>query len=99
LVNATVWLIFAALAALARIDFFPGAAAAQAKDEADALRAAVDARFSPGEPRMRAGRAKRAEPGSYPKNRSWRPLANAGKQAMTRVCELFWATAEQLPFG
>jgi hypothetical protein len=48
LVNATVWLIFAALAAIARIDFFPGAAAAQAKDEADALRAAVDARLLAG---------------------------------------------------
>jgi MioC protein len=25
-----------------------------------------------------------------PKNRSWRPLADAGKQAMARVSELFW---------
>ncbi|MDL1859629.1 chromate resistance protein [Betaproteobacteria bacterium PRO7] len=58
------------LASIARIDFFPGAAAAQAKDEADELRAAVDARFSPGEPRMRAGRAKRADPGKY-RGRRW----------------------------
>jgi hypothetical protein len=58
------------LASIARTDFFPGAAAAQAKDEADELRAAVAARFSPGEPRMRAGRAQRADRAGY-RGRRW----------------------------
>lgn len=40
-----------ALHALKRIDYFPGAAAAQAQGALDALRQALDARFSRGEPR------------------------------------------------
>ena len=44
-----------ALAAVQRIDHLPGAAAAQALQEMDALRQAVDARCSPGEPRARGG--------------------------------------------
>jgi len=39
-----------ALHALQRIDYFPGAAAAQAQSALDALRQALDARFSRGEP-------------------------------------------------
>ena len=40
-----------ALHGLHRIDYFPGAAAEQARSELDALRQALDARFSKGEPR------------------------------------------------
>ncbi|MBA4265292.1 MAG: chromate resistance protein [Comamonadaceae bacterium] len=40
-----------ALHGLHRIDYFPGAAAEQARSELDALRQALDARFSRGEPR------------------------------------------------
>jgi hypothetical protein len=58
------------LAAIARIDFFPAAAAAQAKVEAEELRAAVDARFAPGEPRMRAGGIARTNPARY-RGRRW----------------------------
>jgi hypothetical protein len=43
-----------ALQALRRIDFYPGAAAEQAQAELDALRQALDARFSRGEPVARA---------------------------------------------
>jgi hypothetical protein len=39
-----------ALQALRRIDYYPGAAAEQAQSELDALRQALDARFSRGEP-------------------------------------------------
>jgi hypothetical protein len=58
------------LAAIVRVDFFPGPAAAQARREADDLRHAVDATFSPGEPHARAGRIARAKPGQY-RNRRW----------------------------
>lgn len=44
-----------ALAAVQRTDHLPGAAAAQALQELDALRLAVDAHGSPGEPRARRG--------------------------------------------
>ena len=40
-----------ALHGLQRIDYFPGAAADQARSELDTLRQALDARFSKGEPR------------------------------------------------
>jgi hypothetical protein len=43
-----------ALQALQRIDYYPGAAAAQAQAEIDALRQALDARFSRGEPASKA---------------------------------------------
>jgi hypothetical protein len=43
-----------ALQALRRIDYYPGPAAEQAQAELDTLRQAVDARFSPGEPRALA---------------------------------------------
>jgi hypothetical protein len=43
-----------ALQALRRIDYYPGAAAEQAQAELDALRQALDARFSRGEPVARA---------------------------------------------
>ncbi len=43
-----------ALLALRRIDYYPGAAAEQAQAELDALRQAMDARFSRGEPVARA---------------------------------------------
>ncbi len=43
-----------ALAALQRIDYYPGAAAEQAQAELDALRRALDTRFSRGEPVARA---------------------------------------------
>jgi hypothetical protein len=43
-----------ALQALRRIDHYPGAAAEQAQAELDALRQALDARFSRGEPAARA---------------------------------------------
>lgn len=43
-----------ALQALVRIDYYPGAAAEQAQAELDALRQALDARFSRGEPAARA---------------------------------------------
>jgi hypothetical protein len=43
-----------ALHGLQRIDYFPGAAAAQAQSELEALRQALDARFSRGEPRPQA---------------------------------------------
>lgn len=43
-----------ALQALRRIDYYPGAAAEQAQAELDALRQALDARFSRGEPAARA---------------------------------------------
>ena len=43
-----------ALQALLRIDYYPGAAALQAQSEFDALRQALDARFSKGEPRPQA---------------------------------------------
>lgn len=42
-----------ALQALRRIDYHPGAAAAQAQSALDALRQALDARFSKGEPQAR----------------------------------------------
>lgn len=42
------------LQALRRIDYYPGAASAQAQSAFDALRQAVDARFSRGEPRAQA---------------------------------------------
>ena len=42
-----------ALHALHRVDYFPGAAAAQAQSAMDALRLAMDARFSRGEPQAR----------------------------------------------
>ncbi|MFZ2652844.1 MAG: chromate resistance protein ChrB domain-containing protein [Burkholderiaceae bacterium] len=44
-----------ALQNLQRIDYYPGAAAQQAQTEMQALRSALDARFSRGEPRPRAG--------------------------------------------
>lgn len=43
-----------ALQALRRIDYYPGAAAEQAQAELDALRQALDARFSRGEPTAQA---------------------------------------------
>ena len=43
-----------ALQALLRIDYYPGAAAEQAQAELDALRMALDARFSHGEPAAQA---------------------------------------------
>ncbi|MDP3224268.1 MAG: chromate resistance protein, partial [Rubrivivax sp.] len=43
-----------ALQSLRRIDYYPGAAAEQAQAELDALRQALDARFSRGEPVARA---------------------------------------------
>ena len=43
-----------ALQALRRIDYYPGAAAEQAQSELRALRQALDARFSKGEPRPQA---------------------------------------------
>lgn len=43
-----------ALQALRRIDYYPGAAAEQAQAELDALRQALDARFSRGEPMAQA---------------------------------------------
>ena len=43
-----------ALAALGAIDYHPGAAAAQAESDLAALRGALDARFSRGEPKARA---------------------------------------------
>ena len=43
-----------ALQALQRIDYYPGAAAEQAQAELDALRQALDARFSRGEPQAQA---------------------------------------------
>jgi len=46
-----------ALAALQRIDYFPGAAAEQAQAELAALRGALDAQFSKGEPHARAAAA------------------------------------------
>jgi len=42
--------VFDALQALLRIDYYPGAAAEQAQAELDALREALEARFSRGEP-------------------------------------------------
>ncbi|MDZ7589538.1 MAG: chromate resistance protein [Rubrivivax sp.] len=42
-----------ALLALTRIDYYPGAAAAQAQAQLDQLRAALDATYSKGEPRPR----------------------------------------------
>lgn len=46
-----------ALAALQRIDYYPGAAAPQAEADLAALRAAVDARFSKDEPKRRSATA------------------------------------------
>ncbi len=46
-----------ALQALQRIDYYPAAAADQAASELDALRQALDARFSKGEPRTQADHA------------------------------------------
>ena len=55
-----------ALHALQRIDYFPGAAAAQAQAELDALRQALDARFSRGEPQARAEHGiERLDPRQY----------------------------------
>jgi hypothetical protein len=46
-----------ALMALQAIDYYPGPAAAQAEQELQSLRSAIDARFAPGEPKPRGGGA------------------------------------------
>ncbi len=55
-----------ALQALRRIDYYPGAAAGQADEDLIALRRALDAQFSRGEPLPRADTdIRRLEPGKY----------------------------------
>jgi hypothetical protein len=62
-----------ALQTLQRIDYYPGAAALQASAHLDALRAALEARFSKGEPTGRAASAQgipRLDPRPY-RGRRW----------------------------
>ncbi len=54
-----------ALAAVQRIDYFPGVSLQQAQAFLAALRRDVDARYSPGEPQPSAARVPRLEPGQY----------------------------------
>ncbi|MBC7993868.1 MAG: chromate resistance protein, partial [Rhizobacter sp.] len=54
-----------ALAAVQRIDYFPGVSLLQAQEFLAALRRDVDVRYSPGEPQPRAARVARLEPGQY----------------------------------
>jgi len=58
-----------ALLAIERIDYYPGAAAAQAQDELAQLRLALDRRFSRGEPQAMAGRIKRLDKKDFQRKR------------------------------
>ena len=59
-----------ALAALRRIDYYPGAAAAQADAQLEALRMALDNRYAKGEPRARADhRIARLDPRKFQSKR------------------------------
>ncbi|KNZ31896.1 MAG: chromate resistance protein [Methylibium sp. NZG] len=60
-----------ALQAIGRIDYYPGAAAAQALAELDALRQALDARFSRGEPVARAAHGIALLPRSKFRGKRW----------------------------
>jgi hypothetical protein len=59
-----------ALAELSAIDFFPGEARRQAQAAVESLQAGVLALDSPGEPRSRAGKVRRADPAEF-RGRTW----------------------------
>ncbi len=58
-----------ALLAIERIDYYPGAAAAQAQDELAQLRLALERRFSRGEPRPMLGKIKRLDKKDFQQKR------------------------------
>lgn len=59
-----------ALAAVQRIDYYPGVAAEQAQSELSMLRGALDRRFSRGEPHGVAGSVPRLDPAAF-RNKRW----------------------------